>query len=76
MERMEDEISNVAGAKFQAVVALQLMAINLFAIDECSVLAAIVDDEKLAVLGNDGSMLARDPGIGDDEIAIDFAATV
>ena len=36
-------------ARGQAVVALQLVAINLFAVDEGSVLAALVDDAEYSV---------------------------
>jgi hypothetical protein len=40
VQRMEDQVGNIARAKFQPVVALQLVAVNFFAIDEGAVLAA------------------------------------
>jgi hypothetical protein len=71
---MKDQVGNIARAEFQPVVALQLVAINFFTVDERPVFAVQVDDKKLAVLGNDGSMLAGYARVGNHQVAIDLAA--
>src|ERR1700730_12203952 len=71
---MEDQVGNIACPTFQTVVALSLVAVHFFAIDKGSVFAADVDDKKLTVFGNNRGMLARNARVGDDQVAIDFAA--
>ena len=44
--------------------------VNAFSIDERAMLAALIDNEELAVLRHNRSMLARHARIGDDQIAI------
>ncbi len=74
MQRMEDQVGNIARAKFQPVVALQLVAVHLLAIDEGAVFAAKVHDKKLAIFRNDRAMLARHARVGDHQVAIHLAA--
>ena len=71
---MEDQIGDIARAKFQPVVALQLVAVDLLAIDEGAVLAAQVYDKKFAILGNDRRVLARYARVGNHQVAIHLAA--
>jgi hypothetical protein len=40
---MENQIGNVAGAELQAVIALELVAVDTFAVDERTVLAALIE---------------------------------
>src|SRR4029077_4177540 len=49
VQRMEDQVRNIARAKFQPVVALQLVPVDFLAVDEGTVLAPQVYDKKLAV---------------------------
>src|SRR5215470_2740146 len=71
---MEYRIDGVTRAEFQAVVALELFTLYSFAVDERAMLAALVLDKKLSVLGNYDRMVAGDPGIGDDQVFLHLAA--
>src|ERR1700719_4311492 len=71
---MEDQVGNIARAKFEPVVALQLVAVHLLAIDEGTVPAAQVYDKKPAVFRNNRSMLARHARVGNHQVAIHLAA--
>ena len=71
---MEDDVRNVADAELHAIVPLQRLALYPFAVDESSVLAALVHDAELPVFGGDQSVVAGDARIGDHQILIDFAS--
>ena len=73
MVGMENDVSNVAHAKLDAVVPLQGLALDSFAVDESSVLAALVHHAELPVFRGDQSMVAGDARIGDDQVLIDLA---
>ena len=73
MMGMEDDVGNVADAELDAIVPLQSLALYPFAVDESSVLAALVDDAELSVFRGDQSMVAGDARVGDDQILIDLA---
>ena len=74
VQRMKNQVRDVARAELQSIVARQFAAIDAFAVDEGSMLAALVDDKEFAVLGHDVGMLARDPRIGNHQIAVHLAA--
>jgi hypothetical protein len=71
---MKNQVSNIARAKFQAIIALQFMAVNLLAINKRAVLAPQVNDKKLAIFRHDRSVLARHPRIRNHQIAINRAS--
>ena len=70
---MKNQVGNIARAKLQTIVALQFMAIDLFAINKRAVLASQVNNKKLAIFRHDRSVLARYPRIRNHQIAIDLA---
>ena len=71
---MEDDVGHIADAELHAIVPLQRLALHPFAVDESSVLAALVHDAELPVFGGDQSMVAGDARIGDDQVLINLAA--
>ena len=73
MQRMENQVGDIARAKFQPVVALELVPLDPLAVDEGAVLAALVDDEEFAILGDNRRMLARHARVGDHQVAIHLA---
>ena len=58
MLRMEYRVDGVAGAEFQAVVAIENLALNALSVDEGAMFAALVHNKKLAVLRNDDGVVA------------------
>jgi hypothetical protein len=70
---MEYDIGYVADPELHAVIALQRFALHPFAVDESSVLAALVHHAKLSVFGGDQSMVAGDARVGDDQVLIDLS---
>ena len=71
---MEDDVGNIADTELDAIVPLQSLALYPFAVDESSMLAALVDDAKLPVFGGDQSMVAGDARIGDHQVLINLAS--
>ena len=71
---MKDRVNRIAGAEFQAIVALELPPLHALAVDERAVLAALVLHEKLAVFRKQQGVVARDPGIGNGQVFFHFAA--
>ena len=53
MMGMKNDVGNIAHAELDAIVALQRLALHPFAVDESSVLAALVDNAELSVFGGD-----------------------
>src|ERR1022692_3070265 len=74
VRRIEDGIGRIACAKLQAIVALQLLPLNAFPVDERTVLAALIDEEKPFSFENDQRVIARNSWIGDHQILIDLTA--
>src|SRR5258708_21450973 len=74
MVRMKDGVNSSAGGELEAVVPRQLPALHGLAIDERSVLAALVLHEEFAVLGKQEGVVARDPGIGNRQVLFHLAA--
>src|SRR5215467_10885515 len=74
IEGIENYVRNVADTKLEAIIALQLVTLDLFAVYESPVLASLVNDEKLSVFGGDQRVIARHSRIGDDQVLIDFSA--
>jgi len=57
-----------------AIIALERLPLHPFAIDESSVLAALVDDAELSVFGCNQGVVAGDARVGDDQVLIHLAA--
>ena len=49
MVRMENDVGDVANTELDAVVALQILALNPLAVDEGPMLAALIDHAELPV---------------------------
>jgi hypothetical protein len=47
---MKNGVNGIPGPKLEAVISFQLSALNAFAIDVGSVLAALIDYEEFSVL--------------------------
>src|SRR5437660_10289495 len=73
---MEDDVGPVTNAELQPVIDCVLLALDALAIDECAVLAAFVDEEENPIFRNDFSVIARNPGIGDDQILVHLASHI
>ena len=71
---MEYGVDGVAGAEFQTVVAIENLSLNALPVHERAMFAALVHNKKLAVLGDDDGVVARDPGIGNDQVLLHLAA--
>ena len=63
---IEDDIGDVANPELQAVIPLQRLALNLFAVDEGSMFAALVDDAKFTVFRDDQGVVAGHARVGND----------
>ena len=74
MMGMKDDVGNIAHAELDAIVALQRLALHPLAVDERSMLAALVDDAELAVFGGDQGVVAGDARVGDDQVLVHLAA--
>src|SRR5689334_1618968 len=72
--RMENRVDGIASTKLEAVIALQRFPLHPFAVHKRSVLAALVLNEKLTVLGDNQRVVARDPRIGDGQVLLHLAA--
>ena len=72
MVRMENDVGDVANTEFDAVVALQILALNPLAVDERSMFTALVNDEEFSVFGCDQGVIAGDTRVGDDQVLVDF----
>src|SRR5947209_2467182 len=70
---MEYGVDGVAGAEFEAVVALENLSLNALPVHERAMFAALIHNKKLAVLRNDNGVVAGDPGIGNDQVLLHLA---
>ncbi len=68
--RVEDNVDGISRPKLNAIISLQQLALDALAINESSVLAALVNYEELPVLRNDESMVAGNPGIGNYQVLV------
>lgn len=73
MLRAKDHVRDFAYAEFEPVVALQALALYALTVNECSVLAALIDNKEIAILGDNHGVITRDPWIGNYEVFIDLA---
>ena len=73
---IEQNVGGIARAEFEAVAALQFLALDALSVDEGAVLAAQVDQEKILSLLHDLGVVARDARVGDDQVFINLAADV
>jgi len=71
---VEDDVRNVAHAELDPIVPLQSLALDPFAIDESSMLAALIHYAELSVLRGNQGVVAGDARIGDDQVLIDLSA--
>ena len=74
MMGMEHDVGHIADAELHAIVPLQRLTLHPFAVDESSVLAALVHYPELPVFRGDQSMVAGDARIGHDQVLINFAS--
>src|SRR4029077_1595145 len=74
MMGVEDDVRNVAHAELDPIVPLQSLALDPFAIDESSMLAALIHYAELSVLRGNQGVVAGDARIGDDQVLIDLSA--
>src|ERR1700740_161576 len=75
MRWIEYCVSGIASSELEAVVTLQLLPLNPFAVYKRTVLAVLIDNEKTTVsFVNDQCVVARDPRISNHQILIDLAA--
>ena len=71
---MENDVSHLAHAEFQAIIALQFLALHFFAIYKGAVLAALVDNVKLTIVSENEGVITRHAWIGNHQILIHFSA--
>src|SRR5947209_11880218 len=71
---MKNRIDRVTRAELKPVVAFQLLSFNSLAIDEGTVLAAQVLNEKAAIFRDEEGMVTRDPRVGDNQVFVHLAA--
>src|SRR5581483_2681445 len=74
MNRVKDNVRAVSNSEFQPVVSLKLVPLDLLAINKSPMLAALILNEKGAFLGGDDRVVARDAGVGDNQVLFDLAA--
>ena len=72
MGRIENCIRRIPRAKFQPVIALQLLPLNSFSVDEGSVFTALIDKNKSIFFQDDQRVIARHSRVRDDQILIDL----
>src|ERR1700751_3651582 len=72
MLRAEDDVGDVAHSEFHPVIALELLALDSLAVYVSSMLASLIDNKEVAVLGNDQRMVARDSRIRNYEVLVDL----
>src|SRR5262249_53287552 len=65
---IKDQLRADSHSKLDTIVADQLALGHAFFVHVSAELAAVVDDEEIAFLADDLSMVARDAGIGDLEV--------
>src|SRR5215470_8657541 len=73
MLRIKNNIGHIANAEFHPIVLFQGFALDPLAIDESSVLAALIKHIELAVLGRYQRMIPRDPRVGNHQILVDLS---
>src|SRR5208282_2024034 len=76
VRRIEQDVGGITRAELEAVAALQFLALDALSVDERTVLAAEVDQEKVLTLLHDLGMVAGDARVGDDQVFVDFAANI
>ena len=72
--RAEDDIGNIANSELHTIVALQPLALYPLPVDVRTMLAALVDDEKVPVFGHNERMVARHARVGNHQVLVDLAA--
>src|SRR6202162_1939924 len=70
MRRIENRIRRIARPEFEPVVTFQFLPLDSLPVDECPVLAALIDQKKLVFFQHDESMIPRYPRIGSRQILI------
>ena len=75
MRGIENRVGRIPRSEFQAIIPLQFLALNSFAIDECAVLAALIDQEEKSVfLQHNERVIALHSRIRDNQIFIYLAS--
>jgi len=67
--RIENEVGPASGAELDAIVKFQLVALDLFAVDESARTAAHVHKHEAGAFGLDFGVITRDSGGRDHEIS-------
>src|SRR5215470_17086374 len=70
MVGIKDDVSHITNAKFHPVIAFQRFPLHPFAVNECPMLAALIEHIELAVFRRDESMITRDARIGDYQVFV------
>ena len=72
--RVEDDMDMVLRTEMNAVAVRQSVAVYLLPIDEGPVFAPLIDNAVFAINQNDFGMVARDTGVGNDEVLLGTTA--